>query len=75
MTKEAKMKTYGVSITAGGVSYNFHVDSIKKVRELFTGSRYITKFAVTEQTHEFTTFTSREMDDVEVQDIIWGRAA
>jgi len=73
--KEAKMKTYGISITAGGVQYNFHVDRIKKVRELFTGSRYITEFTVYEQTHNGTAMTHRTMTDEEVQDIIWGRAA
>jgi hypothetical protein len=73
--KEAKMKTYGISITAGGVQYNFHVDRIKQVRELFTGSRYITEFTVVEQTHNHTAVEYRTMTDEEVQDIIWGRAA
>lgn len=69
------MKTYGIRITAGGVQYFFHVDTIKKARELFTGSRYITEFAVTEETHRGTATDYREMSDTEVQDIIWGRAA
>jgi hypothetical protein len=77
MTKEAKMfgKSYGIAITAGGVQYNFHVDTIKQVRELFTGSRFITDFTVVEQTHRGTAVDYRTMTDAEVQDIIWGRAA
>lgn len=74
-TKEAKMKSYGVSITAGGVEYNFHIDTIKQVRELFTGSRFITGFTVVEQTHNHTAIDYRTMTEAEVQDIIWGRAA
>ena len=69
------MKTYGIRITAGGVQYNFHVDTIKNVRELFTGSRFITEFTVTEETHRGTATDYRTMSDDEVQDIIWGRAA
>jgi VCBS repeat-containing protein len=76
-TKEAKMKTYGIAITAGGVQYHFHVDTIKKVRELFTGSRFITEFTVVEQDGNgyYQNPEHRTMTDAEVQDIIWGRAA
>lgn len=77
MTKEAKMKSYGVTITAGGSKYHFHVDRIKDVREVFTGSRYVTDFQVTEQTHDTAgrTVSTRDMQPEEVQDIIWGRSA
>lgn len=69
--------SYGVEITAGGSKYNFHVDTIKQVRELFTGSRYVTKFKVTEEMNNRAgaVYDYREMNDQEVQDIIWGRAA
>lgn len=69
------MKTYGIAITAGGSQYNFHVDTVQQVRELFTGSHSITEFTVYEQTHTGTAMTYRTMSDAEVQDIIWGRVA
>lgn len=69
------MKTYGISITAGGKNYNFHVDTVQKVRELFTGSHSITEFTVYEQTHKGTAMDYRTMTEAEVQDIIWGRVA
>jgi hypothetical protein len=76
MTKEAKMKTYGVAITAGGTKYHFHVDRIKDVRELFSGSRYVTDFQVTEESRTNDGCVAhREMPAEEVQDIIWGRAS
>jgi hypothetical protein len=69
--------SYGVEIVAGGVKYNFNVDTIKQVRELFTGSRYVTEFKVTEEKHNRAgaILEYRTMDEQEVQDIIWGRAA
>jgi hypothetical protein len=44
------MKTYGVAITAGGVTYYFHCDTASKVRDLVNGSSQITKLIVTEET-------------------------
>lgn len=71
------MKSYSVDITAGGTKYHFYLDSIKKVRELFTGSRFITEFTVEEQEGNgyWEHPTKRIMAEAEVQDIIWGRAA
>jgi len=68
--------TYGVSITAGGTNYSFHVYSLDKVRELFAGSHSIEKFEVTEQTDRTNERTiCRQMTEAEVNDIIWGRTA
>lgn len=70
------MKTYSIAITAGGVQYHFHVDTINKVRELFAGSHSITDFQVWEQVsrpHERPLIV--KMTDEQVQDIIWGRTA
>ena len=69
-------KTYSIAITAGGVQYNFHVDSIIKVRELFAGSHSITAFVVYEQTDRINERPIiRLMSEAEVNDIIWGRTA
>ncbi len=68
-------KTYGVEITAGGVTYYFHLDNLNKVRELFAGSCDITRFIVTEETDGQGGKQFRKMEMAEVQDIIWGRTA
>lgn len=69
-------KSYAVSITAGGVQYHFHVDSINKVRELFAGSHSITDFQVWAEEHRINERPIiTKMTDAEVQDIIWGRTA
>lgn len=60
------MKTYGVAITAGGTTYNFHCDSAAKVRELVDGSTDVTALVVYEETHDYTTTTYRTMTDGEV---------
>lgn len=67
--------SYGVRITAGGTTYNFHVDRIKQVRELFTGSRYITDFTVVAQEGNgyYEKPIHRTLTAAEVDDIIWGR--
>lgn len=78
-TKEVHRMTayatsYAVAITAGGTTYNFHVDSVEKVRRIFTESTEVQDFIVQEETHvwgEAPTF--RRMTDEEVQGIIWGR--
>lgn len=44
------MTTYGVALTAGGVTYYFHCDTASKVRDLVNGSSQITKILVTEET-------------------------
>lgn len=67
------MFTYGIEITAGNVTYYFHVDTLNKVRELFAGSCDITRFIVTEEGGSPKQF--RKMEMAEVQDIIWGRTA
>lgn len=70
------MKSYGVAITAGGVTYNFHLDTLTKVRELFAGSCDITAFTVYEQTDRHNDRPIiRLMSEAEVNDIIWGRSA
>lgn len=70
------MNTYSVAITAGGVTYNFHLDTLVKVRELFAGSRDITAFDVYEQTARHNQRPLiRKMSEAEVNDIIWGRSA
>jgi VCBS repeat-containing protein len=68
------MYSYGVTVTAAGTTYNFHVDNTAKVRELYQGSQQVTDFLVTEQTHEHTAVTYRTMSNEEVQDILWGKA-
>jgi hypothetical protein len=68
-------KTYGVEITAGGVTYYFHLDNLNKVRELFAGSCDITRFIVTEEIDGNGPKQFRKMEMAEVQDIIWGRTA
>lgn len=68
--------TYAVAITAGGVTYNFHLDTKAKVRDLFMGSSEVTALVVHEETHYYNERPNfRLMSDTEVQDIIWGRTA
>jgi hypothetical protein len=70
------MKTYSVAITAKGVTYHFHVDTINKVRELFAGSCDITVFDVWSQTDRINERPIIErLTEAQVNDIIWGRTA
>jgi hypothetical protein len=54
-------KSYGVSITAGGVTYNFHVDRPEQVQRLINESTEVTAVEVIEQTHTHTDTTYRTM--------------
>lgn len=54
-------KSYGVSITAGGVTYNFHVDRPEQVQRIITESTEVTAVEVTEQTHGNGETTYRTM--------------
>jgi hypothetical protein len=62
-------KHYGVKVTALGTTYNFVVDTLDKVRELYEGSHSITLFEVTEETLTwgeptvFRTMSHREVAD------------
>ena len=68
--------TYAVAITAGGVTYNFHLDSKDRVRELFAGSTQVTAMTIWEQTYRTNERPlMRLMSEAEVNDIIWGRTA
>lgn len=67
------MHTYGVVITVAGTTYSFHVPTREAVRELFLGcTSAVEDFRVTEQTHQHTTTTYREMTYREVRQIIEG---
>lgn len=68
--------TYAVAITAGGVTYNFHLDNKDRVRELFAGSTQVTAMTIWEQTYRTNERPlMRLMSEAEVNDIIWGRTA
>lgn len=54
-------KSYGVSITAGGVTYNFHVDRPEQVQYLINESTEVTAVEVIEQTHTHNDTTYRTM--------------
>ena len=65
-------KTYGIKITALGTTYHFVVDNLDKARELYEGSHSITRFEITEETHQTGTATIfRLMSDREVSDAIF----
>jgi hypothetical protein len=65
------MKTYGISLVANGVEYNFHVDNTAKVRELFEGCNRVTRFDVVEQTHEGLHTEYRTMHYREVAEMLF----
>jgi len=56
------MVSYGVHIVAGGVPYNFHVDTTASVKELIEGSKDITALMVYE---EFLS-SYRKLSDTEI---------
>jgi hypothetical protein len=65
-------KTYGIKITALGTTYYFVVDNLDKAREVYEGSHSITRFEITEETHEIGQATVfRTMSDREVADAIF----
>lgn len=55
------LKSYGVTITAGGATYNFHVDTPEQVQRIITESTQVTAVEVIEQTHNHTETTYRTM--------------
>jgi len=54
-------KSYGVSITAGGSTYNFHVGTPEQVQRIITESTEVTAVEVIEQTHTHNDTTYRTM--------------
>lgn len=56
------MVSFGVHIVAGGVHYNFHVDTTADIKELIEGSRDITALVIYE---EFLS-SNRRMSDGEI---------
>ena len=70
---EPILKSYGVVLTVAGHTYSFHVNSREDVRDLFLGcTASVEDFRVTEQSHDHTTVTYREMTYREVRQIIEG---